>query len=126
MFKPTQGWASGLCKNLQYEGAEGVLVIRAVNAPLEISKTGVLTLLLEFVGGKCSRALLAEGDQNGDYIIEGNYDVFMKIFEGSLPAFAAFALGKIRLVKGSLSRLADYMPLALAIVEEARRVAGYK
>jgi len=121
MFKPTQGWASGLCKNLQYEGAEGVFVIRAVNAPLEISKTGVLTLLLEFVGGKCSRALLAEGDQNGDYII-----VFMKIFEGSLPAFAAFALGKIRLVKGSLSRLADYMPLALAIVEEARRVAGYK
>jgi putative sterol carrier protein len=34
-------------------------------------------------------------------------------------------LGKIRLIKGSLSKLADYMPLVLEIVREARKAAGY-
>lgn len=125
MFRPTQNWADRLCRELSYNGAEGVMVIKAVDAPPEISPSGILTLSLEFRNGNCVRAVLAEADQDGDYVIEGSYDVFMKIFEGKLPAFAAFALGRLRLAKGPLSRLADYMPLALEIVNKARRAAGF-
>lgn len=39
-----------------------------------------------------------------------------------MPPFAAFALGKVRLRKGELSKLADYMPLALDIVKKAREL----
>ena len=125
MFKPTQEWASELCRRLRYEGAEGALVIFAVEAPPDVSPTGRVTLLLEFSGGRCVRAVLSPGPQEGDYVLEGTYSDYLRIFEGKLPPFAAFALGKIRLVNGSLSRLADYMPLALEIVREARKAARY-
>jgi putative sterol carrier protein len=69
--------------------------------------------------------VLSPGPQGGDFVLEGAYPDYLRIFEGKLPPFAAFALGGIRLIKGSLSNLADYMPLALEIVREARKAAGY-
>lgn len=125
MFIPTREWASSLCERVGYDEAEGVLVIKAVDAPSEVSPTGLVTLLLEFKNGRCVRSVLSHGDQDGDYVIEGPYSEFLKIFEGRTPAFAAFALGRIKLVKGPLSRLADYMPLALELVKAAREVAKY-
>jgi putative sterol carrier protein len=38
----------------------------------------------------------------GDFVLEGAYPDYLRIFEGKIPPFAAFALGKIRLIKGSL------------------------
>jgi Putative sterol carrier protein len=125
VFKPTQEWALELCRRLRHEGAEGALVISAVEAPPDVSPTGRVALLLEFSGGRCVRAVLSPGSQGGDFVLEGAYQDYLRIFEGKLPPFAAFALGKIRLIKGSLSKLADYMPLALEIVREARKAAGY-
>ncbi|MEZ0318489.1 MAG: SCP2 sterol-binding domain-containing protein [Pyrobaculum sp.] len=125
MFVPTNEWASSLCERVSYDEVEGVLVIKAVDAPFEVSPSGLVTLLLEFKNGKCVRPVLSYDEQDGDYVIEGAYIEFLKILEGKMPAFAAFALGKIRLVKGPLSRLADYMPLALELVKTAREAAKY-
>ena len=63
--------------------------------------------------------MLSLGPQGSDFVLEGAYRDYLRIFEGKLPPFAAFALGKIRLIKGSLSNLADYVPLALEIAREA-------
>jgi Putative sterol carrier protein len=101
VFKPTLEWASELCRGLRYEGAEGALVISAVEAPPAASPTGRVSLLLEFGGGRCVRAALSPEPQEGDYVLEGAYLDYLKIFEGRLPPFAAFALGRIRLVKGT-------------------------
>lgn len=120
MFIPTERWAAELCRKLFYNGAEGDLAINAIEAPREVSPTGSLGLLLRFREGRCVEAFLVDRPLDGDYVIEGKYADFLKIFNGELPAFAAFALGRIRLVKGSLSKLADYMPLALLILKAAR------
>lgn len=109
-----------MCKKLSYRGAEFDLAINATEAPPEASPTGRLGLLLRFRGGRCVDAALGHEFADGDYVLEGKYADFLKILNGELPAFAAFVLGRIRLAKGSLSKLADYMPLALLIVEAAR------
>jgi putative sterol carrier protein len=116
-------WAAELCRGLYHEGAKGVLVVSAEEVPSGVSPTGLLTLLLECREGRCVRAELSPGLQDGDYVLEGAYSDYL--FEGELPPFAAFAPGKIRLVKGSVSKLADYMSLALEIVRAARKAVGY-
>jgi len=125
VFKPTQKWAAELCRGLYHEGAEGVLVVSADEVSPNVSPTGLLTLLLEFREGRCVRAELSPEPQDGDYVLEGAYSDYLKIFEGKLPPFAAFALEKIRLVNGSVSKLADYMPLALEIVKAARKAVWH-
>ena len=89
-----------LRRRLRHEGAEGALVISAVEAPPNISPTGRVALLLKFSGGRCVRAVLSPGPQEDDLVLEGAYHGYLRIFEGKLPPFAAFALGKIRLIKG--------------------------
>jgi len=54
-----------LCRRLCHEGAEGALVISAVEAPPDVSPTGRVALLLEFSGGRCVRAVLSPGSQGG-------------------------------------------------------------
>ena len=124
MFQPTQKWAAELCRGLYHEGAEGVLVVSAEKVLSGVSPTGLLTLLLECREGRCVGVELSPGPQHGDYVLEGVYSDYLKIFEGKLPPFAAFAPGKIRLVKGSVSKLADYVPLALEMVKAARKAVG--
>jgi len=41
----------GAVQGLRHEGAEGALVISAVEAPPDVSPTGRAALLLEFSGG---------------------------------------------------------------------------
>jgi len=90
-----------LCRRLRHEGAEGALVISAVEAPPDVSPTERVALLLEFSGGRCVRAVLSPGSQGGgDFVPEGTYRDYLRIFEGKLPPFTAFALGEIRLIKG--------------------------
>jgi putative sterol carrier protein len=43
--------------------------------------------------------------------------------EGNLSPFAAVPLGRLKVERGTLGELAEYMPLALEIVEAARRSA---
>ena len=70
MFKPKQVWALELCRGLRHEGAEGALVISAVEAPPDVSPTGRVAPLLEFSGGRCVRAVLSLGLQEGDLMLE--------------------------------------------------------
>jgi len=113
VFQPTQKWAAELCRGLYHEGAEGVLVVSAEEVPPDVLPTGLLTPLLECREGRCVRAELSPGPQDGDYVLEGAYSDYLKIFEGELPPFAAFAPGKIRLVKGSVSNLPTTCPSPL-------------
>ena len=69
--------------------------------PPDVSPTERVALLPEFSGGRCVRAVLSPGSQGGgDFVPEGTYRDYLRIFEGKLPPFAAFALGEIRLIKG--------------------------
>ena len=113
MFQPTQKWAAELCRGLYHEGAEGVVVVSAKEVPPDVLPTGLLMPLLECREGRCVRAELSPGPQDGDYVLEGAYSDYLKIFEGELPPFAAFAPGKIRLVKGSVSNLPTTCPSPL-------------
>lgn len=115
-------WASELCRKVSWREAEGVLVVKALDVPREYSETGSLALRLVFRGGVCEAAEISSGELQGEYVLEGRFEDLEKVVSGSLSPFAAFALGKIRLVKGDLSRLADYMPLALEIVRKAREI----
>jgi len=87
-------WAAELCRGLYHEGAEGVLVVSAEEVPSGVSPTGLLTLLLECREGRCVRAEQSPGPQHGDSVLEGAYSDYLKIFEGKLPPFAAFAPGE--------------------------------
>ncbi|MEM4510419.1 MAG: sterol carrier protein [Pyrobaculum sp.] len=115
-------WAFELCKNISGKETEGALVIKAVEVPRDVSSSGIYTLRLVFKDGMCIESVVSKEDLDGDYVLEGRFEDFKKILEGSLPPFAAFALGKVRLRKGELSKLADYMPLALDIVKKAREL----
>jgi hypothetical protein len=95
VFKPKQEWALELCRRLRHEGAEGALVISAVETPPDVSPTGRVALLLEFSGGRCVRAVPSPEPQVGDLMLEGACQDYLRIFEEKLPPFAAFALGKI-------------------------------
>jgi len=70
---------------LRHEGAEGALVISAAEAPPDVSPTGRVAPLLEFSGGRCVRAVLSPGPQEGDFVLEGAYQDYLRIFEGKLP-----------------------------------------
>jgi len=102
-LKPAQKWAAELCRGLYHEGAEGVLVVSAEEVPSGVSPTGLLTLHLEFREGRCVRAELSPGPQDGDYVLEGAYSDYLKIFEGKLPPPCRGDM----LGKGSVSKLAD-------------------
>jgi putative sterol carrier protein len=119
VFQPTQKWAAELCRGLYHEGAEGVLVVSVEEAPPDVSPTRLLTPLLEFREGRCVRAELSPEPQDGDYVLEGAYSDYLKIFEGKLPPSRR---GKYA---WSVSKLADYMPLALEMVKAARKAVGY-
>jgi hypothetical protein len=71
VFKPKQEWALELCRRLRHEGAEGALVISAVEAPPDVSPTGRVALLLEFSGRRCVRSMLSPGPQGSDFGLEG-------------------------------------------------------
>jgi hypothetical protein len=93
VFQPTQKWAAELCRRLYHEGAEGVLVVSAEEMPPDVLPTELLTLLLECREERCVGAELSPGPQDGDYVLKGAYSDYLKIFEGELPPFAAFAPG---------------------------------
>ena len=46
-----------------------------------------------FKDGVCIERVVSKEDLDGDYVLEGRFEDFKKILEGSLPPFDAFALG---------------------------------
>lgn len=120
-FLPTQEWASEVCKRLINIEAPQELSITATEAPQEVG--GEVTLLFRFEAGRCVEAKLLRGRFYATYALSARYDDLLKILEGRLSPFAAVPLGKLKVERGSLGELAEYMPLALEIVEAARDVA---
>ncbi len=120
-FLPTQEWAAEVCKRLINIKAPPELSITAIEAPQEVG--GEITLLFKFEAGRCVEAKLLRGRLYASYALSARYDDLFKILEGRLSPFAAVPLGKLKIERGSLGELAEYMPLALEIVEVARDVA---
>ena len=121
-FLPTQRWIDEVCRGISgLNKAPPELSIIAVDAPQELG--GEITLYFKFEANRCAEARLLHGRHDAQYVLSARYEDLLRIMEGRLSPFAAVPLGKLRVERGDLGQLADYMPLALEIVEVARRVA---
>lgn len=121
-FLPTQEWVADICKSLSgLAKAPPELSITATEAPRELG--GEITLLFKFDAGKCVEAKLLRGRFYATYALSARYEDLLKILEGRLSPFAAVPLGKLKIERGNLSELAEYMPLALEVIEAARNAA---
>ncbi|MGC9117434.1 MAG: SCP2 sterol-binding domain-containing protein [Thermoproteus sp.] len=117
-FRPTQDWLAEVCRSISAEKAPPELSIVATEVPWEPS--GHITLYFRFEDGRCIEARLLQGKIISRYTLSARYEDLLGIMEGRLSPFAAVPLGKLKIEKGTLGELADYMPLALEIVEAAR------
>ncbi len=119
-FRPTQAWLTEVCRGISAEKAPPELSVVATDVPEE---PGDITLYFRFEGGRCVEARLLQGRATSRYTLSARYEDLLKIMEGSLSPFAAVPLGRLKVERGTLGELAEYMPLALEIVEAARRSA---
>ncbi|MEL9991739.1 MAG: sterol carrier protein [Thermoproteus sp.] len=122
-FRPTQDWLEELCAKISgVNKAPPELSIIAVDPPRELDGDGI-TLYFKFRDNKCIEAKLIQGKFYTKYTLSAKYNDLLKMLEGTLYPFAAVPLGKLKVERGSLGELADYMPLAIEIVEAARDAA---
>jgi putative sterol carrier protein len=57
-----------------------------------------------------------------DFVLRGDYDVWKQVVAGALDAVVAVSMGKLKLVKGSLTTLMMQTKAAKALVQCARSV----
>lgn len=125
-FKPTQDWAEELCREITgNKRAPQELSIVAVEVPDELGYGPTMTLYFKFdERGRCISSQIIRGERPAKYMLSGRYEDLILILEGRLSPFAAVPLGKLHVMRGSLGELAEYMPLAMEIVEAARRISS--
>ncbi len=78
---------------------------------------------LELSGGACHAARLVAGQHSScDYVLRGDYDTWKSVVTGQTDPVVAVTLGKLKLVKGSLTTLMLQTKAAKALVACAQAV----
>lgn len=131
---PTREWAEAFCRALndspEYRSAaarwEGDIIFLATNLPQELGlgEKSAMKLLLKH--GRCNGVEYYQGSDvdkaDAPYILEADYKTWLEVIGGKLQPIPAMVLGKIKIKKGSLSILAQYITAALAMIKAAQVV----
>ncbi|GAA5334545.1 MULTISPECIES: SCP2 sterol-binding domain-containing protein [Thermus] len=132
MYEPfSDEWAKAYCEALNGNSAyrqaaatwEGALILAVEPDPafgLE-EKRGIY---LDLYHGECrgARQATAQDFEEAPYIITADARTWKQIIEGELDPVSALMRGKVKLEKGDLAALSQYMMAALELTNTAKQV----
>ena len=134
---PSPEWASEFCKRLRenqkYRDSakkwEGSILFSTINLPREVREVlgrDSVGFLLVLWHGDCRGYKwfddVSEGEAEADYVLEANYDVWLKVIKGELDPIKALITKKIRIKKGSITTIMRFTLAAINMVKTAQQV----